>query len=126
MLIRCFRTYIGYVIAAWFGATLILTYARLSHRSGFACLCMWTVISSVFTVFSADDPKADVANGYSPGALPLPLLIGLHLSLAGFALFFQRILTLSSQTMAAAFACCRCNIDMPVALDALLWVIALG
>eukprot|EP00928_Gymnodinium_smaydae_P017388 TRINITY_DN16644_c0_g3_i1.p1 TRINITY_DN16644_c0_g3~~TRINITY_DN16644_c0_g3_i1.p1 ORF type:complete len:906 (+),score=169.07 TRINITY_DN16644_c0_g3_i1:113-2830(+) len=87
---RLFRTYLGYLLGAWLGASLFLHAMVLDTAAASTILpCRgwrfllrvmgWGLASSLCARCSTAAPGADASSGYSPGPVPLAFLLVLHL-----------------------------------------------
>ncbi|CAK0828343.1 unnamed protein product [Prorocentrum cordatum] len=110
---RCFRTYLGYILAAWLGATLALGLADGrpgAERSGAVCILAWAGVSIGCSSLCSEAAGTTVDAGYSPGAPPLAAAALMHLVGAALACACRRATACTSAVLErAASRCCPCR-----------------
>eukprot|EP00927_Polykrikos_kofoidii_P059395 TRINITY_DN54554_c0_g1_i1.p1 TRINITY_DN54554_c0_g1~~TRINITY_DN54554_c0_g1_i1.p1 ORF type:complete len:1092 (+),score=142.51 TRINITY_DN54554_c0_g1_i1:186-3461(+) len=105
---RCMRSYLGFFLAAWLGATLLLAGATsISIRRFMA----WAFLSSFLVCFLPPPPSLDFiagSGGMTTAVAPPPVLIMLFLHALGlgFACFCGRVRDVFTKVIIGVAACC--------------------
>lgn len=110
MLARLFRTYLGYIMGSWMGATLVLHRVLLGDRQqAVSSLSTWAAASVFLALLFSQEASTKAAGGFVPGTPPAEVLVIIHMLGLFLATTSRRVLSGVDFLTFRLTRCCVCR-----------------